>query len=82
MSLWNTYTRPWRNDVLIVQQVKLVFGPGVSALCPHNLCEQMTASTGNSYQIFPSHLIIVLMICDQCWTECSSITVSASGLTN
>lgn len=33
LTLWDTYTRPWRNDVLIVQQVKLVFGPGVSAKC-------------------------------------------------
>lgn len=81
LSLWDTYTRPWRNDVLIEQKVKLVFGSGVSALCPHSLCEKMMTANGNAYQIFPSHLITMLMICDHCWTECSSITVSASGLT-
>lgn len=37
LSSWDTYTRPWRNDVLIVQ-VKLVFRSDVSALC-----EQMMA---------------------------------------
>lgn len=37
LGLWDTYTRPWRNDVLIVQ-VKLVFRSGVYALC-----EQMMA---------------------------------------